>query len=66
MHRQGKTDLFDTCPICEGASDKKRRIDVRDGVWFECCPACFNGIRTAMQGRTPTHRHPALDQKRQR
>ncbi|MBU8871346.1 MAG: hypothetical protein KOO60_10830 [Gemmatimonadales bacterium] len=62
MHRQGETDTFEACPICKERSSKKRRIDVRAGVWFECCPRCFSGIRTAMghlkhRGRD---KHPAL------
>jgi len=68
MHRQGETELFEDCPICKGRvqNPKKKRIDVRPGVWFECCPACYNGIRTFMDNRKHRgpDRHPALRRRR--
>lgn len=64
MHRQNRTDFFDGCPICLGPVTPltKERINVRDGVRFELCRDCYDGIRAFMR-RTletpPTPRHPA-------
>ena len=66
MHRQGKTELFDDCPICKEHSEECRRINVRDGVWFTCCPKCFTGIRTFMQKVPGSSRHPAEGKSRRR
>lgn len=62
MHRQGHTDFYDDCPIClsQFPVEKKRRIDVRDGVWFELCSTCYEGIQDFMRRPSPaTPRHPA-------
>ena len=66
MHRQGRTDEFDACPICMEHGEKYQRIDVCDGVWFTCCPECFTGIRTFMQKTPAASRHPALGKGRGR
>ena len=65
MHRQGETELFDACPICKERADEYRRVDVRDGVWFTCCPECFSGMRNFFMQTVPgKSRHPALGKGR--
>lgn len=67
MHRQGETEHFDVCPICKGPAAEYKRVDVREGVWFTCCPACHGGMRAFFtlkaSGRSP---HPALGRRRRR
>lgn len=53
VHRQGETEHFDACPICKEKSDKRKRVDVRDGVWFTCCPACHSGMRAFFLHKRP-------------
>ena len=60
MRKEEDTELFDVCPICKEKADKYRRIDVRDGVWFTCCPDCYTGIRMCMQRTRSNSKHPAL------
>ena len=60
MHRQGVTEEFDSCPICKDRVKECRQVDVREGVWFTCCPACFTGMRLFFQQTPASSRHPAL------
>ena len=72
MHRQGVTDRVDGCPICKGSVTfprRKRRINVRDGVWFELCDLCYEGISAFVQKKakkTPGKKpqHPATRRRR--
>ena len=66
MHRQGETEYFDGCPICKESAmlHERKRINVREGVWFELCPKCYSGIRNFMVKPLGSSRHPALSKKR--
>lgn len=71
MQRQGAVDLFDPCPICREnfAAAGKKRIDVRAGVSFEICPACYRGILAhalSLGGSGKASRHPAKHKGRSR